>query len=356
MNSVVEGLREWVERRKRVRDERDFHLNQLTADFGEMGLSNRDARREARKRFVSRDQRQLALREIGGDWAGLFHLFAAHRVQASRGFQPTILVATILLMLLISPDPVPVLEGIAGQPFRTVERDAVFISAQKWNRSYVGVTKGEFNALCALDALSKVEWHQSIHARAQLKKGVPIAAIELLARKETRNPRLRIVPLFERHPIVMGPARATWAFVSCCALFFVSSFRRWPRWLAYGLAVGSLHALVSLLLWAIEIQLWARIAWSSDGKALLGFLVCFALYLAALVFQYDRWWQDLRQRCPFCLHGLVLPLTEGVSDCFLLNSATTESICPHGHGVLVETRWSSSFRSQLSPFQGLIHG
>jgi hypothetical protein len=114
----------------------------------------------------------------------------------------------------------------------------------------------------------------------------------------------------------------------------------------------------SLLLWALELQTWAGIAWSTDGRALFGFLVCFAMYLELLVFQCNSWWNDFRQRCPFCLQSLVLPITEGSSDRFRLNSATSESICPHGDGVLVEnqTRWSSKFRSQLSSSHGLIHG
>jgi hypothetical protein len=355
MNRLVNVLREWMELRKRLRDEREFHLDRLIANFQVLGLSNKAARRVARQRFGSRNHWRLALREIGGDWAGLIHLFSAHRVRASRSFQPSLLLATILLILLLSPDPVAVIEGVAGQPLRAADRNAVFISQQKWNSTYVGVTRSDFKAICALDGLSKVEWYQSIHARAQLKKGVTIAAIELFAQKQTSNPRLRIVPLFERCPIIMGPAKAVWAFISCCALFFVGSFKHRPRWLAYGLLVGSLHALTSLLLWAVEVQIWARIAWFTDVRALLGFLVCFATYLALLVFQYNSWWNDIRQRCPFCLHSLVLPVTEGSSDCFLLNSATTESICPHGHGVLVETRWSSKFRTQLSPFHGLIH-
>jgi hypothetical protein len=356
MNRVVDVLREWTELRERLRDEREFHLDRLTADLLEVGLSQKAARRAARRRFGSPYQRRLALREIGGDWAGLFHLFSAHRVRASRSFQPTILLAAILLMLLLSPDPVSVLEGVAGRPLGTADQNAVFISQQKWNNTFVGVTKSDFKILGALDGLSKVEWHQSIHARAQLKKGVTMAAIELLARKATGDPRLRIVPLFERHPIIMGPAKVVWAFIACCALFFIGSFRGRPRWLAYGFLVGSMHALASMVLWALEMQLWARIAWSTDGKALFGFLLSFGMFLSVLVFQCKSWSYDLRQRCPFCIHTLVLPLTEGSSNCFLLNSATTESICPHGHGVLVETRWSSKFRSQPSPFHGLIHG
>lgn len=48
MNRVVDVLPEWMELRKRLRDEREFHLDQLTANFQVLGLSNKAARRAAR--------------------------------------------------------------------------------------------------------------------------------------------------------------------------------------------------------------------------------------------------------------------------------------------------------------------
>jgi len=356
MYRAIDAVREWTQLRARLRDEHQFHLDRATADFRALGLSSSAANRAARGRFGSRENLKLALGELGGDWAGLIRMFLAHRVHASPWFQPTLLVTAILLTLLLSPTPRAVLEGVAGRPLAAADRGAVFISDQARNLTYVGITKADFESIQSLASLTKLERYQSIHALAQAKKGVTIAAIESLVRTKTGNPRLRVVPLFERHAIVMGPAKAVWGFVAFCSLFFVATFKSSHRWLSYGVAVGCLHSLTSLLTWALAIQLWSRIAWSTDGTALLGFLALSAVYLGVVALQCHVWWRDLRRRCPFCLDSLLLPLTEGSADCFLLNSATTESVCAHGHGVLVETRWSSRFRPERSPLQGLVHG
>ncbi len=46
------------------------------------------------------------------------------------------------------------------------------------------------------------------------------------------------------------------------------------------------------------------------------------------------------QRCPECLDRLVLPLTAGDPNSIVLNPATTELICAHGHEVMLENRMS----------------
>ena len=208
--------------------------------------------------------------------------------------------------------------------------------------------------------MTKVERYLSIHARAQAVKGVTFAAINSQVRAKTGNPRLRVVSLFERRAILMGPAKAAWGFIALCSLVFLRTFtaklKSVHRWLSYGLAVACLHSLASLMTWAVANQLWMRMTWSTDDRALIGFLVLSAVYMGVVALQCRYWWHDLRRRCPFCLDRLLLALTEGAADCFLLNTATTESVCAHGHGVLVETRWSCQFRPQRSPLQGFIHG
>jgi len=356
MNRGIDAFREWMELRKRVREERQFHLERLRAEFEVLGLSVREANRAARGRFGSRRHLKSALHELGGDWAGLVQLASAHRVHASLWFQPALLVAGILLVLLISPAPLAVVEGVAGRPLTAADRDAVFISEQKWNLTYLGIKKADYEAIQAMDCLTNLVRHQSIHARAQVRKSVALAAIESLVRKQTGNPRLRVIPFFEHQPIVMGPAKAVWGLAGLNALIFVVPLRRSALWLGYGLAVGSLHWLGSVFVWAMAIQVWSRIAWSTDGRALLAFLMTFMVYLGLVALQCRAWWSDLRQRCPFCLERLLLPLIAGSRDCFLLNSETTESVCAHGHGVLVESKWSSRFRPQQSPLLGLIRG
>jgi hypothetical protein len=38
----------------------------------------------------------------------------------------------------------------------------------------------------------------------------------------------------------------------------------------------------------------------------------------------------------------------------LLSPLFTESVCIHGHGVLVENRWSRRFRPEESPLERLV--
>lgn len=356
MKRAINAFHEWMRLRARVHDEHQFHLYLATEDLRALGLSARAAGRAARGRLGSRHYRKLALRELGGDWAGLIRTFLAYRVHVSRSFQPLALVAACLLMLLLSPAPRLILEGIAGRPLIAEERRAVFISSQARNLSYVGITKSDFEAIQSLRGLSKLERYQSIHARALARKDITPAELESIVRARTGNPGLRVIPLFERRAILMGPAEAVWGLLAVCSLFFVATLRSKPRWLGYGIVVGFLHGLASLMTWALAIQLWSRISWSTDGRALLGFLALSATYLGVVRLQCHVWWQDLHRRCPSCLETLLLPLTEGSTDCFLLNSPTTESVCARGHGVLVETRWASRFRPERSPLQGLFPG
>jgi len=356
MNRAIDALREWRELRARLRDESEFHIDRAAADFRALGLSSSMAKQAARARFGSRQNLKLALRELGGDWEGLVRLFSAHRVQASPWFQPAVLAMAILLIPLLSPAPLAVIEAVAGRPLVAADRDAVFISKQAWNLTYVGINRADFESIRSLDSVIKLERYQSIHARAYARKGVSLTSIESRIRNKTGNQRLRVVPLFEREPIVMGPAKAVWGVMAFVSLFLVAVPRRSYRWLGYGFVVGCLHSLASLLAWAFAIQLWSRISWPTDSAALFGFLFISAVCLGVAVLQCQVWWRDLRRRCPLCLDCLLLPLTEGSENCLLLDPATTESICAHGHGVLVETRWSSRFRPQRSPLHGLVHG
>ena len=360
MCRAIDALREWMQLRARLHDERHFHLDRAAAEFRALGLSSRAANRAARDRFGSRQNLKFALRELGGDWAGLIRLALAHRVDVSPWFHPTVLIMATTLILFLSPAPRAAIEGIAGQPLAVADRSELFISEQARNLSYVGITKADFESLHSLAGVTNVEPYLSIHARARAVKGITFAAIDSQVRAKTGNPRLRAVPMFERQSIVMGPAKAVWGFIAFCFVAFLSSFRAKfkgaYRWFGYGFAVACLHSLASLIIWALAIQLWSRIAWSTDGTALLGLLALSMVYLGVVVLQCQLWWSDLRRRCPLCLDSLLLTLTKGTADCYLLNSVTTESVCAYGHGVLVENRWWCGFRPERSSLQRLVHG
>jgi hypothetical protein len=244
------------------------------------------------------------------------------------------------------------------QPLAAADRNAIFLSAQQPNLSFVGISASDLAAIRSLGSVTGVERYRTIHARAQIAKGSTVAGVESEVRARTGNPRLRVMPLFERQSIIMGPAKAAWGLIALCSVFLLRAFaarlRRTYRWLLYGVAAGCLHAVASLMAWALGVQVWSEVRWSTDGHAALAFVALLAAYLGATALQWRNWWHDLHRRCPVCLDDLVLPLTEGTADRVLLAPATTESVCAHGHGVLVENRWSRRFRPEESPLEGLI--
>lgn len=81
----------------------------------------------------------------------------------------------------------------------------------------------------------------------------------------------------------------------------------------------------------------------------------FIAWMGVAVMQVRHWWTDLRSRCPLCLERMVLPLTEGAEGSMVLRPAVTESICTHGHGVLVESRWDRTFRPEESPLESFAN-
>ena len=116
MSRLLAALREWLQLRARVREERRFHLDSAAADLRALGLSARAARHEARSRFGRRRNLKLALRELGGDAPGFIFLLRAHRVTASLCLQPAILLAVIGLIFSVSPSPREIVKSVIGQP------------------------------------------------------------------------------------------------------------------------------------------------------------------------------------------------------------------------------------------------
>jgi hypothetical protein len=358
MPRVIDALREWLRIRSRVREEQQFHLELAAADFRALGLTPNPAKRAARSRFGYHRNVRLARRELGGDLPGLISILAANGVTASPWFQPNALLAAAFLILLLSPAPRSVIEGVAGRPLVAADRNAVFISVQQPNLSFVGISGSDFATISSLPSITGLQRYRAIHSRAQIAKGSTVAHVESEVRDRTRNPRLRVVPLFERKSIIMGPAKTAWGLIALSSvlllLMHAACMPHAYRWFLYGMTTGCLHALASMMAWALGVQVWSAAPWSTDGHALLVFLALLTVYLGATALQWRYWWNDLHRRCPVCLDGLVLPLADGTPDRVLLDPATTESVCAHGHGVLVENRWSRRFRPEESPLEGLI--
>jgi hypothetical protein len=204
--------------------------------------------------------------------------------------------------------------------------------------------------------VAQLEPYRGLYARARAVRGVTLEAVQSEARAKTGHKRLWAVPLSAPTTIAMGPAWAIWCLIALYAVYSLrASVAQFSgRWLLYGFAVTGLHALASLTAWGLANQLWVRTTWSTGETAAFGFSVLMLAFLGIAAMQCRYLWADLHQRCPVCLDRLLLPLTEGAADSVLCNPAVTESVCAHGHGVLVEGRWSRQFRPQESPLEGVV--
>ncbi len=345
MLRALGALREWLELRGRVHEEHQFHLAQAAADYRGLGLSRQEARKKARIRFGSRRNMRIARRELGGDMNGLAYLLRVHRVTASPWFQPGVLVFAILAALLLSPAPREVAEGVLGRTLNRSDRGAVVLSARGPAPLYDGIPAWELRALQSMKTVTAVQrFGMDVQARAA--QGAELGAIESEARVKTRNRSFYAVWISDEPAIRTGPAKAIWAFIAIFGAFFLLRNMRqvgtW-RWLFYAVGTGVLQALASLTAWAFVVQTCHGSQWS--------IMVLFVAYLVAAGMQCRCWWSDLQQRCPICLDRLVLPLESGVQDRLLLNPATTECVCAHGHGTLVTSQWSRQFRQQECELQ-----
>lgn len=354
MGRLFAAIQEWLQLRARVREERRFHLHSAAAELRALGLSSRAAKREARSRFGSRRNLKLALRELGGDAAGFIFLLRVHRVTASLWLQPATLLALIVLILALSPSPRELVNGVIGQPPPSVDLGVEFVSAYgpfPW-----GVTPAEFEALRSMTTVTDLEPYRG-HARGQRSRGSTLEEIQDEARTRTGHLRLWAVPLSGRTELELSPAWTAWVIIALYGVFFLLTHTRCTLagpWLLYGSALFCLHALMSLTAWALAMQLWNRIKWPNAAALAFPMLILACWGAAALQSRYC--WNDLRRRCPFCLNRLILPLTNGTADRVLFDPAVTESICAHGHGVLVESRWIRRFEQPVPLHHGVIVG
>ena len=340
MLRALSALREWLHLRARVREERQFHLDCAAADFRGLGLSPRAAKKAARRRFGSRRHRRVALAEIGADLKGLVPMLRAHRVLASAWLQPVALVLAIGLLFVVSPAPREMLEGLLGQTLRPEDRGVVSLAATPGSG---GITQSEFEALRSMTTVTGVEWYRTHNVRARAVPGITRAEIEADAHARTGNRGIYAAWISGQTKITTGPAKAVWLFIGVYGLFFMHAYAQ-PRgnwkWLLYGAGVACLHLLASLTAWAFVIQVGGVTAGITYPTLLLAYCV------VAMALQCRYWWLDLRQRCPVCFDRLVMPLTEGAADRVLLDAVVTESICAHGHGALMESRWERQFTTQ----------
>ena len=326
MSRALSAWREWLELRGRLHDEYRFHIEQAQADLRGLGLSGREAGREARLRFGSRRNLRTARRELGGDLKGLTHLLRAHRVTASLGFQPLVLITAMLVLLALSPAPRELVEGVLGRTLNPADRGAVVLSSHPLGGIYEGITPTDFRELQSMTTLRAVNRYR-LDARGLAVQGVHLETVTAEAQAKTHNRGFYASWASDQTMVSTAPAKVVWALAATFGIFFLR------RPLSYAVGLGFLNAAASLVLWAFVVQICGEFL----SVAFVGYLVLTAM-------QCLWFWRDLGRRCPVCLDRLVLPLTAGRWDRLLLNPQMTESVCAHGHGALVECWWSRRFR------------
>jgi hypothetical protein len=339
---------EWLQRRARLRDERRFHLDCAAAELRDRGFTAREARRAARRRY-GRQSFRAAARELGCDFAGLVDLIRRHRMPASPWLQPVALASVIIFIFLVSPQP----RELANSVFIRVQRAGMpgaILTVDIGSRWFGGdITGRDFEALQSMTALTRVERYHGSYAWGQAAPGATLQAIVSEARRQTGNAKLAAEFVLPHWKLRANPAQSIWLFmVGYCAflLFGTLRWRLW-RWLLYAAGSIALHAAASLAIAACTVQIRNVMPWA------ITFL--FIAWMGVAVMQVRYWWSDLRSRCPVCFERMVLPLTEGAEGSMILRPAVTESICTHGHGVLVESRWSRTFRPEESPIESLTN-
>ncbi len=348
MPRLMTALREWLEIRARVREEREFHLERAAEDYRESGLTGRAARGKARARFGGRGSSRIALRELGGDWSGLARLVGAHRVLAPAWVQPVVLLVAIAMVSALSPARREIVDAMIVRVRQVQHPGEVELSVEgrsPWSGG--GISGREFAALRSMATLKDAGRYEGLYARARIVGSARLDEVQAEVRARTGEPFVAR-PMGDRIDIAAGPAQIVWMAIGVYGLALL--MRHWRgaairRWVCYGIGVGCLHAAASMAAYALAIQV--RL-----GGA--GIAVVFGALLIGAGMQCRWWWSDLRQRCPVCLERMVMPLREGAEDRVLLGPAVTESVCVHGHGVLVESRWVRRFRAEESSLEQLV--
>ena len=347
MRRLICALKEWLELRARMKEERQFHLDRAAADLRGLGLTPREAERMARIRFGNRRHSQAGLRELGGDLRGLIHLFHAHRVVTSIWLMPAVLFAAVAILFAVRPSPREMMEGLLGQTLDSADHSTVSLEVYGAGPASPGITETEFEEIQSMKIVAHAARFGPHEIRAHVATGLTLRTITSDAISATGNSGFYAAWVTPQPRVMTAPAKVIWLLIALYALFFSCTHAGrlfTARSFLYGVFLGFLHALASILVWALAIQLWLRTSWQTSLSAGLSFSVLAIAYVLGTAIQCGCLWWDFRHRCPACLDRLLLSWTQGDEDRILLNPAAAESVCAHGHGVLLESRWVRDFR------------
>ena len=252
------------------------------AEFAALGMGDREARRLAQRRLGSYSaHRRAALRHLHADMPALLDLAPWRSIATGPLAAPTLVLLAAAVIAFVNPHTRAVLaDSISLLPFR------------------------------------------------------PAGHV------------VRFVPLTPPGAVPMGFANvALW----CFALLGMAQVAAAPRlrihWRVWAFAVSTLLLLVALggVLWATGLELLMKSRWNSDGLQGLAILAFPFAYLGWAFLTLRLWRRDLLRRCPVCLRRLGLADWRGNGANLLVAPLERETICLHGHGADVESRWRHTF-------------
>ena len=280
-------LSEWLSRRRRFREEWDFHREMAIAEFEALGLSRTEATRLAERRLGSYfAHRRSALRQLRAQITDLLDVLPWCRIRSSALLVPAIVLLTLAAIVLPNPHRLEVLANTGSLvpflPNRHVDR-------------FVPLTPSNLVPMAFPDVML---WGLTLIGLA----------------------RVAATPKFRRQWRI-------WAFTAATLVPLV---------------------VLSAALWTTALPLLMKDRWHSDalqGLALVTF--CFA-YSGWAFLVFKVWYRDLLSRCPICLRRLGMAELRGNSADLLIAPLERETICLYGHGVNLESHWSQTFEVDRS--------
>lgn len=312
MRQFTAGFREWLERRRRFAEEWAFHRERAAIELEALGVQRREAELMAAARLGHRSRhRRDALRESGGDLAGLLQTLLPQRTLHTAWNLPLALVAVLGLLYAVNPGRRPVWQTVAGSNFA----------------AEVAPSRAAVCTPRTPPADITIQWH-------------------------TADPCVERAPWVQPAtiPAAFGKA-ASWIIVLAGGwplLRFWWANRASRRLMLYGISTLVLLASSAVTIFVIAMQYHSLVDYPHWGLRAAVYVTYTLAHTLAVAYIFRRWRLDVNARCPSCLESLRMPMERGHLNSLLLDPLEVESVCIQGHGTLTETRWDRRFQDSRS--------
>lgn len=157
------------------------------------------------------------------------------------------------------------------------------------------------------------------------------------------------VPLTPRGVVPTGFAGLVlWPFLAAGMLLMASRLGAHRRLLLFGMLLLVLMAAMGAVCWATGLQMLLHSRWRVDPLQGVAVMVFGFAFVGSMAAAFRFLFRDLARRCPVCLTRLGMADSRGNRHDVLVWPRETETICLHGHGLNLETRWGRVFQEDPS--------